>query len=165
MTEADPRDGRDETEDERMDRNWIELLQELRVTQTGTQILTGFLLTIAFQPTFAGLTAVQRTIYLILVSVAVITTALALAPVSMHRGVFRQHQKKLTVQTAHVILRITLIGVALVLIGTVVLIFDVTVGLTAAVSAGVGMLAVLIILGLLPVILGRGRAGRHAKAR
>ena len=50
--DADPADGRDETLNQRLDRNWIEILQELRVTQTGTQILTGFLLTIAFQPTF-----------------------------------------------------------------------------------------------------------------
>ena len=60
------------------------------------------------------------------------------------------------------IVRLTLIGVALVLIGTVMLIFDVTVGLSAAVWAGLGMLAVLIALGLLPVILGRGR-GRAAR--
>ena len=48
-------DGRDETPTERYDRNWIELLQELRVLQTGTQILTGFLLALAFQPAFADL--------------------------------------------------------------------------------------------------------------
>ena len=126
--DIDPRDGRDETESERMDRNWNEILQELRVTQTGTQILTGFLLTIAFQPKFVDLTDFQRTVYLILVSVAAVTTALALAPVSMHRGLFRQHLKKLTVETAHVILRCTLVGVSLVLVGTVLLVFDVTVG-------------------------------------
>ena len=53
--DADPSDGRNETLDERMDRNWNEMLQELRVTQTGTQILTGFLLAIAFQNRFAEL--------------------------------------------------------------------------------------------------------------
>lgn len=153
-------DGRDETEDERMDRNWNELLQELRVTHTGTQILSGFLLTIAFQPKFAELTGFQRTIYLVLVGVAALTTALALAPVSMHRGLFRQHLKKLTVQTAHVILRVTLVGVALVLLGTLVLIFDVAVGLTPALWAAGVMLVIIIAIGLLPVILGRGRTAR-----
>ena len=54
-------DGRYETLNMKMDRNWNEMLQELRVTQTGTQILTGFLLTIAFQPTFADLDEFQRT--------------------------------------------------------------------------------------------------------
>ena len=55
QADADPADGRDETLDERMDRNWNEMLQELRVTQTGTQILTGFLLAIAFQNRFTEL--------------------------------------------------------------------------------------------------------------
>ena len=50
--DADPSDGRDESLNEKMDRNWNDILQELRVTQTGTQILTGFLLAIAFQPRF-----------------------------------------------------------------------------------------------------------------
>lgn len=45
--DADPRDGRDETQQERHDRNWIEILEELRVIQTGTQILTGVLLTLS----------------------------------------------------------------------------------------------------------------------
>ena len=159
--DTDSRDGRDESESERMDRNWNDLLQELRVTQTGTQILTGFLLSIAFQPKFADLTNFQRIIYLILVSLAAVITALALAPVSMHRGLFRQHLKKLTVETAHVILRCTLIGVSLVLIGTVLLIFDVTVGLTPAVWAAALMFAIIIGLGLLPVILRRSRVARE----
>ena len=51
--DVDPTDGRDESLNERMDRNWNEILQELRVTQTGTQIFTGFLLTIAFQARFS----------------------------------------------------------------------------------------------------------------
>lgn len=51
------RDGRDESPSERADRNWYEVLQELRVMQTGTQILTGFLLALAFQPAFADLDA------------------------------------------------------------------------------------------------------------
>ena len=76
--DADPTDGRDESLDERMDRNWNEMLQELRVTQTGTQILTGFLLAIAFQNRFEDLTTFQHRVYLILVLAAVTTTALGL---------------------------------------------------------------------------------------
>lgn len=159
--DVDPQDGRDETESERMDRNWNDILQELRVTQTGTQILSGFLLAIAFQPRFLDLTTLQRTIYLILVLTAAVTTALALAPVSMHRGLFRQHLKKLTVQTAHIILRCTLIGVGAVLIGTILLIFDVAVGFTPAVWAAAAMLVLIVGIGLLPVILGRTQAARN----
>ena len=58
-----------------MDRNWSDILQELRVTQTGTQILTGFLLAIAFQPKFDTLTLFQQRTYLFLVLAAVTTTA------------------------------------------------------------------------------------------
>ena len=55
----DRSDGRDETPNERADRNWNELLQELRVMQTGTQILTGFLLAVAFQPRFTDMDRVR----------------------------------------------------------------------------------------------------------
>ena len=104
QADADPSDGRDETVDERMDRNWIEILQELRVTQTGTQILTGFLLSIAFQPTFAKLGTFEHRVYLFLVMTAVLTTALGLAPVNLHRGLFRQHEKTVVVRVGHLIL-------------------------------------------------------------
>jgi Family of unknown function (DUF6328) len=152
-TDADPTDSRDETFDERMDRNWAEILQELRVTQTGTQILTGFLLTVAFQPKFGDLTLFQERVYLVLVITAVLTTALALAPVGLHRGLFRQHAKATIVQTAHVILLMALVGVGIVLIGTVLLIFDLVVGRVAAyIVSGLTMLVV-IIIGALPLVL------------
>ena len=112
--EADPEDGRDETVDEQMDRNWNEMLQELRVTQTGTQILTGFLLAIAFQNRFAELDRFQQNVYLGLVLAAVLTTTLGLAPVNLHRVLFRQHAKQLVVGVAHVLLRLTLGGVGVV---------------------------------------------------
>ncbi len=153
--DVDPTDGRHETLNERLDRNWNEILQELRVTQTGTQILTGFLLTIAFQPTFKGLTAFQHGVYLILVSAAVLTTALGLAPVNLHRALFRQHARAAIVGTAHLILRIVLAGVGLVLTGTVLLIFDVTVGRTAAwIAAGV-TLVLLVLIAALPTLMSR----------
>ena len=108
--DVDPTDGRDESLNERMDRNWNEILQELRVTQTGTQIFTGFLLTIAFQTRFGELTTFQVRVYLVLVIAAVLTTALGLAPVNLHRGLFRKGAKMTIVQTAHIIMRITLVG-------------------------------------------------------
>jgi hypothetical protein len=151
--DVDPTDGRDETLNQRMDRNWNEILQELRVTQTGTQIFTGFLLTIAFQQRFGDLTTFQIRVYLVLVVAAVFTTALGLAPVNLHRSLFRKGAKMVIVQTAHIILRITLVGVAVMLIGTVLLIFDLVVGRTAAfVMAGITLLLV-IIIAVLPFIL------------
>ena len=60
---------RDETEAQRLDRNWSSLLQELRVAQTGVQLLTGFLLTLPFQQRFTQLDGVMRTVYLVTVAV------------------------------------------------------------------------------------------------
>lgn len=151
--DVDETDGRDESQNERMDRNWNEILQELRVTQTGTQIFTGFLLTIAFQTRFDELTTFQLRVYLVLVMAAVLTTALGLAPVNLHRGLFREGAKMTIVQTAHIIMRITLAGVAVMLIGTVLLIFDLVVDRTAALIAAGVMLLIVIIIAVLPPIL------------
>jgi len=143
-----------ETEADRLERNWSELLQELRVTQTGTQILTGFLLTLAFQPRFADLDQFQIDVYLVLVILAALTTALALAPVSLHRYLFREGAKAQIVRITNVILKATLVGVALVLTGTVMLIFDVVVGITAGfIAAGAILVVILAIWILLPVLV------------
>ncbi len=155
--DADPSDGRDESLNERMDRNWNEMLQELRVTQTGTQILTGFLLAIAFQNRFEDLDSFQQRIYLILVMAATITTALGLAPVNLHRVLFRQHAKEVVVTVAHVLLRFTLLGVGLVLVGTVLLIFDVVLDRRSAWIAAGATFVVLAIIAALPMILRRVR--------
>jgi Family of unknown function (DUF6328) len=160
--DADGADGRNETLNERMDRNWNEILQELRVTQTGTQIFTGFLLTIAFQTRFGELTTFQLRVYLVLVVAAVLTTAFGLAPVSLHRSLFRKGAKMIIVQTAHVIMRITLAGVGIMLIGTVLLIFDLVVDRRAAlIMAGVTLLVV-IILAVLPVVVRSNRRPAHS---
>jgi hypothetical protein len=151
--DVDPTDGRNETLNERMDRNWNEILQELRVTQTGTQIFTGFLLTIAFQARFSELTTFQIRVYLILVVAAVLTTALGLAPVNLHRALFRRGVKMTIVQTAHVIMRITLVGVAIMLIGTVLLIFDLVIDRSAALIAAGATLLVVIIIAVLPAVV------------
>jgi uncharacterized protein YjeT (DUF2065 family) len=153
--DVDMDDGRNETREERMDRNWNEMLQELRVTQTGTQILTGFLLAIAFQNRFTELSTFQIRVYLTLVIAAVLTTALALAPVNLHRVLFRKHAKEVVVEVAHVLLQLTLFGVGLVLIGTVLLIFDVVLDRQAAWIAAGATALVLIVIAVLPHALGR----------
>jgi len=147
-TETLENDGRNETEVERLDRNWNEILQELRVTQTGTQILTGFLLTLAFQQRFEDLDTFQVDVYLVLVVLATLATALALAPVSLHRALFRQNAKARIVRMANRIVKTTLVVVAIVLAGTVLLIFDVVLDRTAGLVAG-GVAIVLIGFGWL----------------
>lgn len=77
-TVVDLVDGRDETPNERADRNWTEVLQELRLMQTGTQILAGFLLALAFQPAFADLSTGQRVFYLVLLVLATLSAIAAL---------------------------------------------------------------------------------------
>ncbi len=119
---------RDETPDERADRNWTDVLQELRVMQTGTQILTGFLLALAFQPAFADLTARQRTLYLVLIVLAAVSSIVALAPVALHRVLFRQHAKPEVVTYGHVALITALATVSLLLVGVVAFVFDVILG-------------------------------------
>lgn len=139
-------DGRDETFDEKMDRNWAELLQELRVLQTGVQILAGFLLTLPFQSRFETLDGFQLTLYLTNVVVAALTTALILLPVSAHRRLFRKGLKDTLVASADRIAKVALAGVALLSVGTSALVFDVTAGRTAGLTAGGALLAVLLIL-------------------
>ncbi|MDJ0334763.1 DUF6328 family protein [Salinibacterium sp. G-O1] len=142
--DADPGDGRDETPNERHDRNWTEILQELRVIQTGTQVLTGFLLTLAFQPRFADLEPYEVNIYLGLVIVAVLATVLALAPVSLHRAIFRRKAKGDLVRIANRLLILTIAAMGLTLIGTTMLIFDVAVGYVAGLIAG-GIAALVVV--------------------
>jgi heme exporter protein D len=127
---------RDETDTERLDRNWIELLQELRVVQTGVQLLTGFLLTLPFQQRFTALSDYQRGVYLVAVASSVASTILLIAPVSLHRAVFRQHARKLLVSASHrcALGGLTLLGLAVT--GVVLLIFDTVLNHTAGTIAG-----------------------------
>jgi hypothetical protein len=130
-------DGRKETQTERLDRNWGQLVQELRVTQTGTQILTGFLLTLAFQSRFAKLDAIQVNFYLALVILAGLTTALGLTPVAIHRALFRRRAMEQLVATGDILLKLTLACVGLILVGSTLFIFAVVVSTQAGVIAGI----------------------------
>ena len=156
----DRRDGRDETENERADRNWEELLQELRVMQTGTQILTGFLLAVAFQPRFTEMDEFQRDLYVVLVALAAIATILALAPVGMHRALFGHRRKPELVRIASRIVRIDLIVIGALTIGVTMLIVDFTVNRTAGLVALISALVLVVALwAALPRIMrGRPRA-------
>jgi hypothetical protein len=104
--------GRNETEEERADRRWVELLQELRVAQTGVQILFGFLLSVAFQPRFTDLSQTDRDIYMVTVLLGAATTGALIGPVSFHRLLTGRRLKPQTVVWAS---RLTLIGLMLLL--------------------------------------------------
>lgn len=141
-----PRTGRNESVEERMDRNWMELIQELRVLQTGVQILGGFLLTLPFQARFEHLDDWQRGLYLFNVMAAALTTALILLPVSVHRRLFRRGLKATLVSSADAIAKWALAGVAILIVGSATLVFDVTAGRIAAVIAGSLIILVLLVL-------------------
>ncbi|MGY4543842.1 tellurite resistance protein TehA-like permease [Arthrobacter sp. UYNi723] len=138
--------GRNETREEQLDRNWAELLQELRMLQTGVQILAGFLLTLPFQQRFADLDNFQVGLYLVNVVIATLTTAFILLPVSVHRRLFRQRLKETLVSSADTITKIALAGVGMLSVGTAALVFDVTAGRTAGLTAGGILLAALLVL-------------------
>lgn len=164
--DADDRDdGRDETPNERADRNWNELLQELRVMQTGTQILTGFLLAVAFQPRFGDMDELQRDLYIVLVVLAATASILALAPVGIHRELFGRRRKPELVHIAGLIVRIALVVVGVLTIGVTTLIIDFTVGRVAgAVTLVAGLILVIALWVALPRFVRRnGRAGSDAR--
>src|SRR3954463_5727424 len=148
MGERGVENDRHETEEERLDRKWGDLLQELRVMQTGAQLTAGFLLTLPFQQTFADLDRFQTGLYLALVILAAITTALVMGPVAVHRRLTGAHVKERVVQAAHWLVSGALTTISLLLIGMAVLIYDVVVDRTYAlvVGAGVAVVVVLVLL-------------------
>jgi Family of unknown function (DUF6328) len=143
-----PGTGRRETPDERSDRNWNELLQELRVTQTGVQILTGFLLTLPFQGRFEDLDGYQKTLYLVLVVLAVLTTGLITAPVSLHRIMFGKHLKRELVVSGDRLARSGLFTLSLTIAGAAMLVFDVVAGRTAGWIVAAAVLVLLAVFWL-----------------
>ncbi|MFJ3234715.1 DUF6328 family protein [Streptomyces sp. NPDC086787] len=112
MTNEERRTGRDETEEERADRRWGELIQEVRVAQTGVQILFGFLLTVAFTPKYAELAHTEQVIYIVTVVLGAGATGALIGPVSLHRLVSGQRVKPHAVRLAS---RLTFIGLLLLL--------------------------------------------------
>lgn len=98
---AEKRTMPDESEKERWDRNFADLLQELRVAQTGVQILFAFLLTLPFSSGFPNVNAFQKDTYVVALIAAAFATAMIISPVAFHRALFRQGRKPELVRYAH----------------------------------------------------------------
>jgi hypothetical protein len=126
---------RQETETERLDRNWASLLQELRVVQTGVQLLTGLLLTLPFQQRFDVLDEHMRTVYLMAFACSVASTVLLVTPVGIHRMLFRRHRLSVLVAAAHQCLYIGLLLLGLTLTGVTAIIFYAVEGERAGIAA------------------------------
>lgn len=124
---------------QRLDRSYAEILQEVRVAQTGVQVLLAFLLTLAFTPRFATLNDTQLGLYVATLVSGAAATALLMAPAAFHRIVFRRRLKHHLVSAAN---KFALLGLATMLLAkacALMLILDVVLGrgpaatLTAAV--------------------------------
>jgi len=131
---------RGETPTQRLDRNYGELLQEVRVAQTGVQLLLAFLLTLAFTPRFAAVTPFQRGVYVASLILGAAATALLIAPAPFHRLVFRRRLKGTLVLAASLFILCGLGFLMLSLAAALLLILDVVVGTGPAVWISGGML-------------------------
>jgi hypothetical protein len=122
---APPLSLRNETELERCDRHLAELMQEVRVAQTGVQVLFGFLLTVPFTVGADSLAAGQRRLYFVTLAVAGTAAMLLIAPSAQHRVLFRCGDKAQLVRTANRYALAGLACVALAMTGALGLVADV----------------------------------------
>lgn len=137
--------GRDETEAERLDRNFDELLQELRVAIPGVQVLFAFLLVAPFNQRFADLTGGQERLYLVALLCAGFATALLIAPTAHHRLTFRLQDKPYIVRVGNLLAVGGLAFLALAMTAAIALVVDVvfdaaTAGVCAALVGGLFLL-------------------------
>jgi hypothetical protein len=154
-TGSEENDGsEEESHQERNARRWNEMLQELRVAQTGVQVLTGFLLTVAFSQRFSSLDQVTTYAYLVTVCASVLSAGLLIAPAAFHRVLFGRRGKDWLIHAANVSARAGLAMLAVTMIGVMFVVFDLVVGLGAAVIASVITGAVLVALWLVVPVVG-----------
>ncbi|SDE02139.1 DUF6328 family protein [Streptomyces prasinopilosus] len=153
-----------ETASERVNRRWHEILQETRVTQTGVQILFGFLLSVAFTPLFRELETFDRVLYVITVVLGAAATGSLIAPVSIHRFLSGQRMKDELVEAAARLMMCGMVLLALTIGCTLLLILRVVIpGVLAEVLAGGVMLWFGLCWYALPLYL-RRRAVRRSPA-
>jgi Family of unknown function (DUF6328) len=125
---------RDETDAERHDRNLVELLQEVRVVQTGVQVLFAFLLTVPFSSRFGAITAFQRGAYFTALVGAAAASVLLIAPTAVHRVLFRMGQKEYMVTVSNRLALLGLVATAVAMIAALLLVSDVMFGMGVAIA-------------------------------
>jgi O-antigen/teichoic acid export membrane protein len=117
-----------ESDDERLARNVNELLQELRVAQTGVTFLFGFLLSVAFTEHYARASGFEQVVHLIAVLFATAAVALLTAPAAWHRMLFRRGRRPEILRAANVLAVSGLACLAIAMTATVLLLFKVVAG-------------------------------------
>lgn len=137
---------RDETPPERLDRNTVELLNELRIAGTGVQVMFAFLLVVPFNKGWAHVNGFERTLYFVTLLIVALAAFLLLAPPIHHRLLFRHGEKPFLIRTGNYMAIAGMVCVGLGFIGILILLSDVVVGGAAPVV--VGVLAAAVITGL-----------------
>jgi hypothetical protein len=136
--EAGPaEDGRDETTLEQLDRNTIELLNELRVASTGIQVMFGFLLIVPFNSAFRRVSSFEKTVYFVTLLCVASSSVLLIAPSIQHRILFRRGEKDFVVRTANALAIIAMVFLGVGFTGILVLLSDFVVGGVAPIIIGV----------------------------
>ena len=125
--------GREETEEERLDRNLSELLQELRVALPGVQVLFAFLLAVPFQQGFEKITSFQRDVYFGTLICTASAAVMLISPSAYHRVTFRYQQKRKLIFYANQFSIVGLVFLALAMTGAIMLVTDVLFGTMATV--------------------------------
>jgi drug/metabolite transporter (DMT)-like permease len=139
--DGEPGSGRQESEEERADRNLSDLLQELRVALPGVQVLFAFLLTVPFTQRFDSLSEFEEDLYFgVLISVA-LATVLLVAPTAGHRILFRRQQKEFIVSLSNRLALAGLLLLAISMCGAIALISHFIFGTTTAVISTIVMAA------------------------
>lgn len=136
---------RDEDRDEQLDRHWIELLQELRLTQTGTQIFFAFLLSIAFTQPFRDADRFTHMVFAPTLITSAVAMGLFLSPVSLHRLTYR---RKLRDQLLPIASKLTIAGMGFLVVaiaGGLLLALDVVLSRTAAYVVTGAVLAIILV--------------------
>src|ERR671933_969711 len=135
-----------ESEGERADRNFNDILQELRVTQTGVQILFGFLLTMPLQSRFDKLDGYEKGLLVVAVLLLATATACIIAPVAWHRALFRHRLKTEIVDASNVFAKSGLTALGLGIVTSILLMLDLVLPRWAAVTLGAALAAFLLVL-------------------
>ena len=125
-------DSSHESRKERIDRELMELLNELRVALPGVQFLFAFLLVVPFQQRGAELTDFQRDVYFVTLLAAAVATGLLIAPAAQHRVLFRQQDKEALLRRSNRSATLGLTVLAVAIVSAVLLVTDVLFGLTLA---------------------------------
>lgn len=137
-------------------RRWNELLQELRVAQTGVQILAGFLLMVPFSQGFADLADDRKRVYVAVLLGAVVSTVLLLSPVALHRALFERGQRPWIIVAAHYLSLVGLLLLGATNVGAIWFVSDYVLGETSgAVLASILLGLIVTLWVVLPVVIHR----------